>query len=73
VGSLKGALPRQSWKTEGCSTWAFGPFVLPSAFSLQPIYLSSYRDTFNPQRRRQGQKNPDTSNFPSWLEFSLFF
>jgi len=50
VDSLKGALPRQiseharlrSWKTEGYSTWAFGPSVLSSAFSLQPIYLSSY-------------------------------
>jgi len=34
VDSLKGALPRQSLKIEGYCTWAFGPFVLPSAVSL---------------------------------------
>jgi len=39
VDSLKGALPRQSWKTEGYST---GPSAHLFAFSLQPIYLSRY-------------------------------
>ncbi len=43
VDSLKGALPWQSWKTEGYHTWAFGPSVLPSALSLQPVYPSSHK------------------------------
>jgi len=42
VDSLKGAFPRQSWKTEGYCAWASGPSVLPSAFGLQPTHLSSY-------------------------------
>jgi hypothetical protein len=44
VDSVKGALPRQSWKTEGYCTWTFEPSVLPSA------YLSEQLRKFNKKR-----------------------
>jgi len=47
VDSLKDALPRQSWKTEGYCVWASGPSVLPSAFGLQPTHLNSYQSFLN--------------------------
>ena len=37
VDSLKGALPKQSGKTEGYRTWASGPSVLPSAYSPEQL------------------------------------